>query len=210
MQRQVGGRQRASLLKNVAQAPGIHAQDAGIAGNQGIAHIANKPAQIPHGFAHPLVAVAGDIDGGETSRNQNPDISRGLKAFADTAEEASATTALNKGFNGTGKRLLVSGEAIFAPLAGGLDQGLVEEGERRATHKDAVGRAGHDQLSIGAQNPGGLNPALAALKKVDEVVQLAPVGEAVLLLGLTDAREGQGVVQLGADPGASTTRGHRH
>ena len=117
---------------------------------------------------------------------------------------------MNKGFNGAGKGLLVSSQAIFTLLAGGRSQGLIEERERRATHKNAVGGARHDQLSIGTQNPGGLNAALAALEKIDQVVQFPAIGEAVLLLGLADAREGQGVVQLGADPWAATTRGHRH
>ena len=93
--------------------------------------------------------------------------------------------------------------------AGGL-QGAIQIGERRAARKDAVGRPGHDEFRIGTDPTGHLDPQLATLEKIEQVAEFAPIGETILLYGLTHAGERQGVVALGRNPRAAAAGGHGH
>ncbi len=89
-------------------------------------------------------------------------------------------------------------------------QGSFQERQRGSAHKDSVGRAGHDRFGVGGNDPRGLDPVLTAAEEIDQVLELNPLREAVLLLGLTDAGERQGVEQLGRHARAAAAGGHCH
>ena len=50
----------------------------------------------------------------------------------------------------------------------------------------------------------------ATLEKIEQVAEFAPIGETILLDGLTHAGERQGVVALGRNPRAAAAGGHGH
>ena len=210
LQGHVGGGQRAGFFEHVPQAAGVDGQDAGIAGNDGVADVAQEPGQVADRLLHPLGAVAADADRSEAGRQDHPHIGIATGAFKQPAQQVAAVSG------GTG-------EGLHRALEGGLvccqgrtrassvaGEGGIEVGERRAARKDAVGGFGDDRSSIGREALGHRHPDLATLEEGGQGVEFAAVGEAILLLRLTDAGERQGVVALGGDPGAAAAGGHGH
>ena len=206
----VGGGQGAGLLQDVPQTAGIYSQDAGVAGHQGIAHVAQEPGQVADGFLHPLGAVATNRNRAEAGGQHHSHIGIAASAVQQTAKQiALANGALGEGLHRLLEGQLIGRQRRGIGCAGGL-QGAIEIGERRAASEDAVGRTGHDEFRIGTDATGHLDPQLATLEKIEQVAEFAPIGETILLHGLTDAGERQGVVALGRNPRAAAAGGHGH
>ena len=74
--------------------------------------------------------------------------------------------------------------------------GLFQVGQGRSARENAVCRLGDNGASTGGKAAGNINPLLPPLEKVDQPIQLGAIGEAILLLSLTQAGKRQGVIQL--------------
>ena len=107
---------------------------------------------------------------------------------------------------------LVSGKrgGIFGPdfVTGG--ERRPKEGRRCPPYKDAIGCASHNRFGIGRHDPGRFNAVLATSEKGNERGELDGVREAVLLFGLTNTGNRQGVEQLGRHARAAAAGGHCH
>ena len=87
----------------------------------------------------------------------------------------------------------------ISPQAGhgrGATRRLLQVGQWRSARENAVCRLGDNGASVGGKATGNVNTLLPTLEKVDQPIQLSAIGEAILLLSLTQAGKRQGVIQL--------------
>ncbi|CAI8301424.1 MAG: Uncharacterised protein [Synechococcus sp. MIT S9220] len=151
----IGGGQRTVLEKDVAQSARIHRKDAWVSGHQCIAHIAKKPAQVTHRFAHECRAVLGHADGGETRGQNDADIGIAAADIEEPGEEIAAlgdAAVTREGAHGLFEGGLVSRQR------GGIDglcpghfacaEWRLEERKWSSSDKNPVGRAGDDRFSV--------------------------------------------------------------
>ena len=213
LQGHVGGRQGAGLLKHVPQAAGVHRQDAGVTCHQGIPHVAQEPGEVADGFFHPDSAVTANRNWAEPRGQYDAHIGITAGAIEQPGEDVAPGTAgaLGKGLNRLLEGCLVGGKGYATGwgLRGAANR-PIQIGQRGPTGKDAVGRLGNDEFGVVRKTTGSLNAQLSALKEGDQALEFSPIGEAILLLRLTDAGERQGVVALGSNPGAAAAGGHGH
>ena len=200
LQGHVGGSQGAGLLKHVPQAAGVHRQDAGVTCHQGIAHVAQEPGEVADGFFHPIGAVAANPNRAKARGQHDAHIGIAAGAIEQPGEDVAPGTAgaLGKGLNRLLEGNLVSGKG-YAGVWGlrGTANRPIQIGEGSPSGKDAVGRLGNDEFGVVRKTTGSLNAQLSALEEGDQALEFPPIGEAILLLRLTDAGERQGVVALG-------------
>ena len=100
LQGHVGGGQGAALFEHIPQAAGVHGQDAGIARNHGVAHVAQEPGQVANRFLHPLGPVDPDADGVEARRQHDAHIGIAASPFQQARDQvAAAGCAAGEGLN---------------------------------------------------------------------------------------------------------------
>ena len=121
LQGHIGSRQGAGLLQYVAQAAGVHGQDAGVSCHQGVAHIAEEPAHVAQRLAHPIGAVTAHGNRAEASGQHNPYIGVATCAFEQASDQVAAGVAgaLGEGLHRTLEGGLVSGQGggVAGPTA---------------------------------------------------------------------------------------------